>query len=59
MLYKILFVCMGNICRSPAGEGILKSLLAADDTIDPAQVVVESAGTIEFHDGAKDEVLHQ
>ena len=25
--YKILFVCLGNICRSPAAEGIMKDLI--------------------------------
>ncbi|MEE2614996.1 MAG: low molecular weight phosphotyrosine protein phosphatase, partial [Verrucomicrobiota bacterium] len=25
--YKILFVCMGNICRSPAAEAVMKQLI--------------------------------
>ncbi len=25
--YKVLFVCLGNICRSPAGEGIFKKMV--------------------------------
>ena len=40
---KVLFVCMGNICRSPAAEGIFKSLVeqhGRDDVIH-----VDSAGT--------------
>lgn len=37
---KILMVCLGNICRSPLAEGILKSKLSEDFT-------VESAGTLE------------
>lgn len=45
--YKVLFVCMGNICRSPAGEGVLKSFL--DDEGLGDQVHVDSAGTIGFH----------
>jgi len=32
-------VCLGNICRSPLAEGILKS------KVDPNKVIVESAGT--------------
>ena len=41
---KILVVCLGNICRSPLGEGILKSKL-------PENFVVDSAGTISMHEG--------
>lgn len=40
---KILMVCLGNICRSPLAEGILKSKLFR------ANVVVESAGTGAYH----------
>lgn len=41
---KILMVCLGNICRSPLAEGIMKSKL-------PADFVVDSAGTSGFHSG--------
>lgn len=41
---KILMVCLGNICRSPLAEGILKSKL-------PNSYTVESAGTINMHEG--------
>ncbi len=37
-------VCLGNICRSPLAEGILKSKLSSDFKI-------ESAGTIDIHEG--------
>ena len=50
--YKVLFVCMGNICRSPAGEGVLKALIAEDAILKDAAIEVDSAGTIGFHDGA-------
>ncbi|HCN12537.1 MAG TPA: protein-tyrosine-phosphatase, partial [Chryseobacterium sp.] len=43
---KILVVCLGNICRSPLGEGILKSKL-------PENFVVDSVGTISMHEGKK------
>lgn len=43
--YKILMVCLGNICRSPLAEGILKS------KIDSSQVFVDSAGTGDWHVG--------
>ncbi|AFL81836.1 protein-tyrosine-phosphatase [Aequorivita sublithincola DSM 14238] len=38
-------VCLGNICRSPLAEGILKS------KIDPSKIVVDSAGTGDWHVG--------
>ena len=41
---KILVVCLGNICRSPLAEGILKSKL-------PENFSVDSAGTISLHEG--------
>jgi len=45
---RILFVCMGNICRSPTAEGVLRHLLAAHgiDTVE-----VDSAGTHDYHVG--------
>lgn len=41
---KILMVCLGNICRSPLAEGIMKTKL-------PEGFVVDSAGTISMHEG--------
>ncbi|MAP81018.1 MAG: protein-tyrosine-phosphatase [Aequorivita sp.] len=38
-------VCLGNICRSPLAEGILKS------KVDPSKVLIESAGTGHWHVG--------
>lgn len=46
---SVLFVCMGNICRSPAGEGLFRALLA-ERGLDDA-VEVDSAGTIAHHAG--------
>ena len=42
---KVLMVCLGNICRSPLAEGILKS------KVDPKKVYVDSAGTAGYHVG--------
>ncbi|MEW7290433.1 low molecular weight protein-tyrosine-phosphatase [Aquimarina sp. 2304DJ70-9] len=47
MEIKILMVCLGNICRSPLAEGILKSKL------DPNKYIVESCGTSNYHIGSK------
>ncbi|WP_127020862.1 low molecular weight protein-tyrosine-phosphatase [Flagellimonas beolgyonensis] len=45
MKTKVLMVCLGNICRSPLAEGILKS------KVDPDKVFVDSAGTAGYHVG--------
>ncbi|WP_288983801.1 low molecular weight protein-tyrosine-phosphatase [uncultured Flavobacterium sp.] len=44
MSVKILMVCLGNICRSPLAEGIMRSKLTKD-------FVVDSAGTGSWHAG--------
>ena len=44
-MVKILMVCLGNICRSPLAEGILKSKLSKDNFF------VDSAGTASYHIG--------
>lgn len=45
MKTKILMVCLGNICRSPLAEGILKN------KVDPTITIVDSAGTAGYHIG--------
>ncbi|MBL9150216.1 MAG: low molecular weight phosphotyrosine protein phosphatase [Phycisphaerae bacterium] len=47
----ILFVCMGNICRSPVAEGVFLHLARERGTLD--RFVVDSAGTGGWHAGAK------
>jgi protein-tyrosine phosphatase len=49
MTKRVLFVCMGNICRSPAGEAVMKRF-AEEFGVD---VDVESAGTHDYHVGEK------
>ena len=46
---KVLFICLGNICRSPAAEGIMKSLLRKRNLSD--RFTVDSAGMIDYHTG--------
>ena len=46
---KILFVCLGNICRSPAAEAIFRSL--ADDRATGVSFIVDSAGCAGYHIG--------
>ena len=48
-MIKVLFVCMGNICRSPTAEGVFTALLP-ESGLD--NVVVDSAGTHAYHVGS-------
>jgi protein-tyrosine phosphatase len=47
---RILFVCMGNICRSPTAEGVMRGLLRAEGL--ERAVEIESAGTGGWHAGS-------
>ncbi len=47
---SVLFVCMGNICRSPTAEGVFRRLLAEAGL--EGRVRVDSAGTHGYHIGA-------
>jgi protein-tyrosine phosphatase len=57
MTYSVLFVCMGNICRSPTADGVfLKKVTLAGLT----QVVkVDSAGTHNYHPGSPPDARSQ
>lgn len=46
---KILFVCLGNICRSPSAEGVMNSFLEKEGLKD--RVEVDSAGLTGYHAG--------
>jgi protein-tyrosine phosphatase len=46
---KILFVCMGNICRSPTAEGVMRSLVRDAGLED--RIEIDSAGTGGWHAG--------
>jgi len=46
-MQKILFVCLGNICRSPLAEGIMLKLISDKNL----PIEIDSAGTSNFHVG--------
>lgn len=47
--FRLLFVCLGNICRSPAAEGVMRSLIEAKGFAD--RISIRSAGTGGWHAG--------
>ncbi len=48
-MVKVLFICLGNICRSPAAEGIFRSMVADAGLAD--KISIDSAGTGAWHVG--------
>jgi protein-tyrosine phosphatase len=50
MTYKLLFVCLGNICRSPAAENLMNHLIEQADL--SGQITCDSAGTSSYHIGS-------
>jgi protein-tyrosine phosphatase len=46
---RVLFVCMGNICRSPTAQGVFRSLVEKEGLSENIQM--DSAGTIGIHAG--------
>ena len=48
-MIRVLFICMGNICRSPMAEGVFRQLVAQSGLSD--QFEIDSAGTINHHAG--------
>ena len=51
MKQRILFVCLGNICRSPAAEAMMQMLVERNGLAD--SVVLDSAGTYGGHSGER------
>ncbi|NIP98559.1 MAG: low molecular weight phosphotyrosine protein phosphatase, partial [Akkermansiaceae bacterium] len=47
--FRVLFVCWGNICRSPAGENLFRNLLGENGQAE--RIECDSAGTIDAHTG--------
>ncbi len=47
--FRLLFVCLGNICRSPAAEGVMRTLVQAEGLT--GSITIQSAGTAGWHVG--------
>ena len=47
--YKVLFVCLGNICRSPSAEAVMKKLVK-DAGLEKSRFI-DSAGIMGYHEG--------
>jgi protein-tyrosine phosphatase len=54
---SVLFVCMGNICRSPTAEGVFRHLLAQEAP--GLRVQADSAGTADYHIGSAPDTRSQ
>ena len=50
-MIKVLFVCLGNICRSPMADGVFQQMVK-DAGLDD-KIMVDSAGTSRYHIGEK------
>ncbi|MEA5626662.1 low molecular weight protein-tyrosine-phosphatase [Nostoc sp. UHCC 0251] len=50
MAYKLLFVCLGNICRSPSAENIMNHLIEQAGLNE--HILCDSAGTSSYHVGS-------
>ena len=48
-MLKVCFVCLGNICRSPTAEAVMRHLIAAQGLGD--RIAIDSAGTGDWHVG--------
>lgn len=49
-MVSVLFVCLGNICRSPTAEGVFRDLVTREGLAD--QITIDSAGTAAYHVGS-------
>ena len=56
-VHSVLFVCLGNICRSPTAEGVFRHLLKQEAP--ELHVEVDSAGTADYHTGAAPDLRSQ
>ena len=54
---RVLFVCLGNICRSPTAEGVLRHMAAS--TAPAVQIEIDSAATGDYHSGSPPDTRSQ
>jgi len=54
---KVLFVCMGNICRSPTAHGVFQAMVDEQGFSD--RILVDSAGTHSYHIGSPPDIRSQ
>ena len=48
-MVRVLFVCLGNICRSPMADGVFQEMVKQAGLSD--KIIVDSAGTSSYHEG--------
>lgn len=56
-MIKILFICMGNICRSPTAEGVFSNLVSQAGLSE--QIYIDSAGTHDYNIGKAPDLRSQ
>jgi len=56
-MVKVLFVCLGNICRSPTAEGVFRRTVERAGLLD--RIEIDSAGTHAYHVGAPPDLRAQ
>lgn len=49
-MIKVVFICMGNICRSPTAEGVFRRMV--EEAGLAGEILIDSAGTHDYHIGA-------
>ena len=54
---SVIFVCMGNICRSPTAEAVFRKHV--EDANLAGKIMIDSAGTIDFHTGKAPDLRSQ
>ena len=57
MVWRIVFICTGNICRSPTAEGVLRQMVAGQGLAE--HIDVASAGLEDWHAGAPPDARSQ
>jgi protein-tyrosine phosphatase len=56
-MVRVLFVCLGNICRSPTAEGVFRNVVESEGLLE--HIEIDSAGTHAYHVGAPPDARSQ